>query len=87
MKTYLHLWHHLAKFFLEWEIFQTTGLEIIETHFMFSFFVSLPKLYCFWVNTDKYGRARQATDDNIMRHGKDALWVPVNLGKTTDTHS
>jgi len=33
-----------------------------------------------------YGRARQATDDVIQRR-KDAIWIPDNEGKNTDTRS
>jgi hypothetical protein len=32
---------------------------------------------------EKYGRARQATDDNIIRRMLYACWIP----KATDTHS
>jgi hypothetical protein len=32
MKTYVHLWLHLAQFFLEWEIFQAEIVEKINTH-------------------------------------------------------
>jgi hypothetical protein len=35
----------------------------------------------------KYGRAKQTTDDDIMRRRKDAICVPDNEGKSTDTHS
>jgi len=27
-------------------------------------------------NVEKYGKTRQATDDNIMRHGKSVISVP-----------
>jgi hypothetical protein len=32
-----------------------------------------------------YGRARQATDDNITQLIKDALYMPDNYGKYKDT--
>jgi hypothetical protein len=32
---------------------------------------------------EKYGRARQATDDNIIRRMRFTCWI----GKTTNTHS
>jgi hypothetical protein len=38
MKTFRHFWRHLAKFFLEWEMFQINVVEKIKTHFMFSDF-------------------------------------------------
>jgi hypothetical protein len=34
-------------------------------------------------NVEKYGRARQATDDNISRRMRIAFWIT----KVTDTHS
>ena len=36
-----------------------------------------------WDNVEKYGRARQATDDNITRRMRFACWI----AKATDTHS
>jgi hypothetical protein len=52
--------------FLEWEMFQTKVVEKIKkTVFMFSSFF---KSCCLWHIVKKYGTARQATDDNIMRH-------------------
>jgi len=35
----------------------------------------------------KYGTASQVTDDRIIRHGKDAICLPDNYVKNTDTHS
>jgi hypothetical protein len=32
MKTFTHLWQYLAKYFLEWEVFQTKVVEKIKTH-------------------------------------------------------
>jgi len=34
-----------------------------------------------WDNVKKYGRARQATDDSIIRRMRIACWIP----KATDT--
>jgi hypothetical protein len=42
-----------------------------------------PKSYRLWNNVEKYGRARQATDDNIIRRMRFACWIT----KATDTHS
>jgi hypothetical protein len=66
MKTYVHLWQYLAEFFLEWEMFETKVVEKIKTHILCSimFFQKSCRL---WDNVEKYGRARQATDDNIIR--------------------
>ena len=36
MKTNVHLWTHLAEFFLEWEMFQTNFVGKIKTHILFS---------------------------------------------------
>ena len=36
---------------------------------------------------DKYGRARQTTDDNIMLLRKDAICIADNYNKNTDTPS
>jgi hypothetical protein len=36
-----------------------------------------------WHNVQKYGTARQATDDNIIRRMRNACWIT----KATDTHS
>jgi len=36
---------------------------------------------------EKYGTARPATDDSIVRRRKDAIYMPDNMGKNTDTHS
>jgi hypothetical protein len=63
MMTYVHLWY-VAEFFLEWGMFQTEVVEKINTHYMPSnFFVKIVQL---WDKVEKYGRARQATDDNII---------------------
>jgi hypothetical protein len=51
-----------------------------NTHFMFNNFFR--KSCCLWDNVEKYGRARQATDDNIIRRMRFACWVT----KATDTH-
>ena len=53
-----------------------------NTHFMFSNFFSL-KSCRLWDNVEKYGRARQATDDNIIRR----MWFACWITKAIDTHS
>jgi hypothetical protein len=61
--TYVHLWSYLAEFCLEWEVFQTKVVQKIKTHVFCSVTV-------FWKscrlrdNSEKCGRARQATDYN-----------------------
>jgi hypothetical protein len=81
MKTYVHLWY-LAELFLEWEMFQTQVVEKIKTHFIINKF--FPQKSCrLWHNVEKYGTARQATDENIIRRMRFACWIT----KATDTHS
>jgi hypothetical protein len=36
MQTSIHFWSYLAKFFLEWKIFQIKVVEKIEAHILFS---------------------------------------------------
>jgi hypothetical protein len=38
MKTYVHLCHYLAEFFLEWQMLQTKVVEKIKTHVLRSVF-------------------------------------------------
>ena len=38
MKTNIHFWPYLAKFFLEREMLQTKAVKKIETHFMLLLF-------------------------------------------------
>jgi hypothetical protein len=53
-------------FFLEWEMFQTKVLEKIEIHIL-CVVNALWKSCRLGENTEKYGRDRLATDDNMMR--------------------
>jgi hypothetical protein len=34
MKTYVHLWYYLARFFLEWEMFEAEFVEKIKTQIL-----------------------------------------------------
>jgi len=52
-----------------------------NTHFVFRNFP--PKIVPFMRNVEKYDRAGQATDDNIIRHMRIACWIT----KATDRHS
>jgi hypothetical protein len=67
---------------LEWKMFQTKVLKKIKTHILCSitFFLKSCRL---WDNMERYGTARQATDDNITRLMRFACWVT----KDTDTHA
>jgi hypothetical protein len=81
MKIYVHILYHLAEFFLEWEMFQPKAVEKIKTHFIFNnFFAKIVRL---WGNVEKYGTARQVTDDNIIRRMRFTCW----LSNATNTHS
>jgi hypothetical protein len=53
-----------------------------NTHFMFNNFFAW-KSCRLWDNVEKYGRARQAIDDNITRRMRFACWIT----KATDTHT
>jgi len=57
-------------------------VDEIKTHFMFNNVFSR-KSCRLWDNVGKYGRARQATDDNIIRRMRFACLMP----KATNTHS
>ena len=45
-----------------------------NTHFLLSNFF-FPNSSCLRDNVQKYGRAREATDDNIIRRMRFACWV------------
>ena len=47
MKTFSHLWQHLAEFFLEWEMFQIKFVEKIKTHILWTitFFLENHSVY------------------------------------------
>ena len=47
MKTHRHLWQYLAHFFLEWEMFQTKGVEKIKTHIFCSIIFYFAKIVSF----------------------------------------
>ena len=55
-------------------------VQKINTHNPNNF---LWKLCFLWDNVEKYGTARQATDDNIIRRMRFACWIT----KGTETHS
>ena len=46
-----------------------------------------PKFVSFVRYVQKYGVTRQATDHTTIWHRKDAICMPDNYGKNTDTHS
>ena len=63
-------------------MFQTKVVEKIKTHILCSVTV-FRKLYRLLENAEKYCRARQATDDSIIRRMRIACWIT----KATNTHS
>ena len=76
MKNYAHLWHNVAEFYVEWEMFQTKVVGKIKTHILY--LITFFRKSCrSWNNVEKYGRARQATDDNMR--------VACLIPKATDT--
>jgi len=78
MKTCAHLWY-LAEFFLEWE-YSRQKLQRKSKHF---YWFSIRKSSRLRDNVEKFGRARQDTDDNIVRR----MRVASCITKATDTHS
>jgi hypothetical protein len=81
METYIHLYYYLAEFFLEREMFQINALEKIWPHIICS--IRFSRESCHLINNvEKYGRARQATDDNIVWCTLFACWI----SKAADTH-
>jgi len=63
-------------------MFQTKVVEKIKTHVMFNnLFFFFQKSCNLLDNVEKYGRARQVTDDNTIQHMRLACWIT----KTTNT--
>jgi hypothetical protein len=57
-------------------------MENQNKRFMLNNFLG-PKSYRLWDNAEKYGTARQDTDDNIISLMQAARWI----NKAVDTHS
>jgi hypothetical protein len=77
MKTDVYLSEYLAELLLEREIFQTLyDVRKIKTHFVFSNF---SQKSC----SEKYDRAGQATEENIIL----GMNVACQITKATDTHT
>jgi hypothetical protein len=63
-------------------MFQIKVVEKFKTHILCS--ITFPPKSCrLWDNVEKYGTARQATHDNIIRRMRFACWIT----KATDTHT
>jgi hypothetical protein len=65
MKTNIHFLSYLARFFLEWETFETKVVEKIKTQVRRPVFFFFWKSRRLWDNVEKYYRAGQATDVNM----------------------
>jgi hypothetical protein len=72
MKSCVHLWYRLAKLFIELTMFQTKFVENVKPYIL-CLINSFRKSCCLWDDMAKYGIARYATNDNIIRSGKDAI--------------
>jgi hypothetical protein len=64
-------------------MFQTKVVENIKTHILCSTIFVSRKSRRLWDNVEKYGTARQATEDNIIRRVRFACWIT----KATDTYT
>ena len=82
MKTFSHLWQYLAKFFLEWEMFQTKVVEKIKTHVLCSV-AFFRKSHRLWYNVEKCDGNRGATDDVTIWRIRVACWE----SKATSTYA
>ena len=81
MSTCVQLLKYLAEFFLKWKNVLDKVVEKIKTRILCP--VTLSGKSCrLWDNVEKYGKARQATDNNIIRCMRFACWIT----KATDTH-
>jgi hypothetical protein len=58
-------------------------LDNIKVDILCSKIIFSEKSYRLWDNVGKYGKARQAADDNTMRRMRIACWIT----KGRDTHS
>ena len=65
MKINTNFLSYLTQFFLEWEMFQEKIVDKIETQVLCSI-IFFRKSCRLRDNMEKYCRARQATDDNMV---------------------
>ena len=61
---------------------QITAVQKIKTHILRSI-IFYRKSCCLWDNVEKYGMARQATNDNIVR----LMCFACRIKQATNTHS
>ena len=84
MNTFSHFWQYLAKFFLEWQMFHIKVAYKIKTHILCS--ITFFREPCsLWDNMEKYGRAGEATDGNIIRRMRFAR--SITKATHTPTHT
>ena len=74
MTTFRHFWRYVAKFFLQWEMFQTNVVEKIKTHILYSA-TSFQKSHHFWDNVEKYGGDSGATNDVTIWRIRVECWI------------
>jgi len=66
METNMHFWSYLAKFLLEWEMFETKVVENIKTQILCSVtFFRHRKSFRLWSDVKKRGRFRRVADNSI----------------------
>jgi hypothetical protein len=80
MQTYVHLRYYLSKLSSEWDVSDRSCRETQNTYFVFNNFFR--KSCLLWDKVQKYGRARQAIDENIIRCIRYACWIT----EATNTH-
>ena len=81
MKTYVHLWQHLAEFFSEREMFQAKFVKELKTRFMFNnIFLSENRAFneIMWKNVIEPDRPKMT-----IGHMRITSWTP----KATNTRS
>ena len=74
MNSYVLLWKYLAKLFLELEIFRIKVVEKMKTCIPISFFF-FENRAVYEIIWEKYGRAGEATDNDITRCMRCVCWV------------
>jgi hypothetical protein len=84
MMTNIHFWSYVARFFLEWEMFQTNVVEKVKTHFcsVIFFFWHFAFNEKMWKNIVERGRPQMT----IWRM-RIACWIPATTNTNKHTHS
>jgi hypothetical protein len=82
MKIFVYLWQYLTEFFLEWQMFQTEVVEKTKKK-IYGQYIPPPNIVPFMRWCEIYRRAREATDDDIMRRMR---FVCQTTKARTQTH-